>query len=209
MSIIHIADRPIERPFEEICAYASNHGRTVREYDLDPGDCGPNQVCNAEVRRTRRIASRISNRQGEEMLRTLAEAAWDGLPRSAVLADADPGARGGLYDAMSAVYVPLLQIPGVGAAKASKLLHLKRPALFPILDSKLMRLYREPASRAARRHPERGARRLYWAAIRDDVLRNRDELEQVRGELRAEEGLVGQMAGLSDVRLLDILAWRI
>ena len=51
------------------------------------------------------------------------------------------------------LYLPLLDIPGVSHAKASKLLHLKRPALFPILDSKLMALYRRPAAEAANAIP--------------------------------------------------------
>src|SRR3712207_2916825 len=121
------------------------------------------------------------------MLRILAVAPLSALPESASLVDADPGIRGGLYDAMSDVYSPLLAIPGVSHAKAPKLLHIKRDRLFPILDSKLMRLYREPAKAAGRRNPQRGASRLYWAAIREDAVCNSDALTALRKEIGKDE----------------------
>ena len=143
------------------------------------------------------------------MLRVLADAPWSRVPESAHLDQADPEIRGELYDHMLDLYLPLLDIPGVSHAKASKLLHLKRPALFPILDSKLMALYRRPAAEAAKRHPQLGYRRLYWAACREDVIANREPLDGLRTELEDQEGLLKKMAALSDIRLLDISAWKV
>lgn len=67
---------------------------------------------------------------------------------------------------MLKLYSLMTDIHGVGAAKASKVLHFKRPSLYPILDSRLMELYRDPAIAAAKQYKKRGFKRLYWAAIR-------------------------------------------
>ena len=209
MTAIQVAGRVVESPLDVVSGYAERYARTVREYDLAQADCPPNHACMQEVKRTRVIASRISNEQGTAMLRVLADAPWSRVPESAHLDQADPEIRGELYDHMLDLYLPLLDIPGVSHAKASKLLHLKRPALFPILDSKLMALYRRPAAEAAKRHAQLGHRRLYWAACREDVIANREPLDGLRTELEDQEGLLKKMAALSDIRLLDILAWKV
>ncbi|RSM53681.1 hypothetical protein DMB66_38400 [Actinoplanes sp. ATCC 53533] len=95
--------------------------------------------------------------------------------------------------------------------KVSKVLHLKRPHLFPILDSRVTRAYRKPAEEAAALHPGRGHRRMYWAAVRNDVVApaNASALASLRGLLRGDaDERVRQVAQLSDVRLLDILTWQ-
>jgi hypothetical protein len=52
----------------------------------------------------------------------------------------------------------------------------------------LVRSYAKPAADAARRHPQLDAKRLYWVAIREDLI---DEgnvfvLQEVRGTLAAD-----------------------
>jgi hypothetical protein len=66
---------------------------------------------------------------------------------------------------------PHRRSPARGVAKISKVLHLKCPGLFPILDSKVLL-----ASCSFRRCPipHRGRRAMFWAAIRDDVCTNFD-----------------------------------
>ncbi|WP_233625135.1 DUF6308 family protein [Actinoplanes sp. ATCC 53533] len=101
--------------------------------------------------------------------------------------------------------------PGISLGKVSKVLHLKRPHLFPILDSRVTRAYRKPAEEAAALHPGRGHRRMYWAAVRNDVVApaNASALASLRGLLRGDaDERVRQVAQLSDVRLLDILTWQ-
>jgi hypothetical protein len=103
--------------------------------------------------------------------------------------------------------------PGIGYGKISKVLHLKRPHLYPILDSKLRDAFRRPAEAAAERyqHHRPGVRWSFWAAVRDDVINpaNVEALNAVRTEMRNHrDDLVQRAAALSDVRLLDILAWR-
>jgi hypothetical protein len=103
--------------------------------------------------------------------------------------------------------------PRIAYGKISKVLHLKRPHLYPILDSQLRAAYRRPAKAAAQRYQQHRprVRWSYWAAIRDDAINpaNVEALRTVRTELRAHrQDLVRRAAELSDVRLLDILTWR-
>jgi hypothetical protein len=58
---------------------------------------------------------------------------------TALLRDADPFARGGLYDAAERLYQHFVadRPRGVNGAKISKCLYLMRPGLVPILDSRL------------------------------------------------------------------------
>ena len=109
---------------------------------------------------------------------------------------------------MTSLYTAL-QGPGVKDGKVSKVLHLKRPGLYPILDSALSAFYAHAARDAARDYPEDGFRRMYWAAIRKDVLTNQDALRQLRPTLANNETLrTYRVNQLSDLRLLDILAWK-
>ena len=94
----------------------------------------------------------------------------------------------------------------------SKVLHLKRPGLFPVRDSKVMAFYRHHARAAAARYPHRGRRKMFWAAIRDDVCTNLDSgaLPLFRRRLaQSESEQVRRIASLTDVRLLDLLTWAV
>jgi hypothetical protein len=96
----------------------------------------------------------------------------------------------------------------VRSGKLHKVLHLKRPHLYPILDSQLRRTYRTKAKLAGAQLARHGqpSRPAYWAAIRDDLLANALALRQLRDQL-VEDPELERLAGLSDLRLLDILAW--
>jgi hypothetical protein len=89
-----------------------------------------------------------------------------------------------------------------------------RPALFPILDSRLRSFYGPAAKAAARdiasRRPEFAAcKRMTWEAVRRDLLSNEAALRELRGALRGTDRALASEASarLSDVRLLDMLAW--
>lgn len=134
------------------------------------------------------------------------------IPRGAHLIDADPGLRGGLYDLAEKAYAEVTEPSGISHAKASKLLHLKRPHLFPILDSQVRLRYDDAATNAAALYPERGYTRMYWAAIRHDLIGGRGFLTVLRHELLkgadAGDQHQGRAAAVSDVRLLDLITWR-
>jgi hypothetical protein len=206
---LKVAGRTIADPVEVINTYARRYGRTLKEYDLaQAGD--PNRLTYEDIKSTRVIASRISNAEAKKMVK-LAEDnrnLWLELPTNARLQDADPAARDGLYEAMTALYRSL-QFRGVRSAKVSKVLYRKRPNLYPLLDTRLKSVYAQAAREAAARHPDRGFRRMYWAAIREDLLANEPALAALRRQLGAADGMDQSVRQLGDLRLLDIVAWKL
>lgn len=93
-------------------------------------------------------------------------------------------------------------------AKISKVLHLKRPRQYPILDSRLVRIYGEAAARTAATYSSRGKRQMYWAAIRSDLNRSADGLTELRSRMAAHPAArVQALRAVSDLRLHDMLTW--
>lgn len=181
--------------------------RTPAVYDY-PGPGAPSAVTPDEIRRTRAVSSRISAVEGDWFIALARSAPW--TPSDADLRDADPGESGGLYDSMLHLYSHFAGAApkGVNTAKVSKVLHLKRPKQFPILDSRLLRIYREAAARAAAAYDSRGNGRMYWAAIRSDHIRSADGLNELRTRMAAHPAArVQQLQAVSDLRLLDMLTW--
>jgi hypothetical protein len=65
------------------------------------------------------------------------------------LTDADPAVPDGLFASTARLYWAFTwpeHIPGVARAKVHKVLHIKRPGLYPILDDHLKGLYKPCAS---------------------------------------------------------------
>ncbi|MGW6172254.1 DUF6308 family protein [Arthrobacter sp. NPDC055138] len=191
--------------------------KTPAAFDLiGPGQVG--ELTGEEVVRTRKISSRISNREVAFFIKTAATAPWID---AADLADASPGTGltdGQLFTSMSDLYWHFAEgaPKGVSFAKISKVLHLKMPSLFPILDRHIARSY-TPAAKALKvDYPQLGWRRRTWLAIRNDLLDARASggLDELRAAIRSYESTdarqqdhVRRFDGLTDLRLLDILVW--
>ncbi len=207
---MRVADTWVDDPLSVLTGYAHRYGKTLRIYDYaGPGD--PLVLTMEEIVRTRVIASRISHAEARWLLRRSEDTPWSAVPADADLGTADPDEDGSTYG-------PMLQLwrhfygerpSGFSVAKLSKVLYLKRPALYPILDSRLMRRYRRPARRHGQARPNLG-RYQYWTAIRDDLIANTESgaLAQVREQLVASsDPAVQAMYGLTDLRLLDVCTW--
>jgi Family of unknown function (DUF6308) len=187
--------------------------RTLHGYDL-AGTGDQASLTRAEVARSRIIASRISNDECGRLLRRSQSAPWASVSMDMDLAQADPVRRGGPFDNAAALYWHFTtpHERGIGMAKIHKVLHLKRPQLYPVLDRLVRRLYSAQASVWVDVIP--GARRedavTFWAAIRADLIDedNRAALEVYRESLRVTRETAA-MANLPAVRLLDIAAWEI
>ncbi|WP_225623912.1 DUF6308 family protein [Rhodococcus rhodochrous] len=152
-------------------ATAKAHGYpavTVARYDL-PGPGALKEITADEIARTHKVRSRISHAQLDWFIRTAVDAPWAAAPIQAQLVEADPNISGELYDRAEALYDHFRTAAPrrVGVAKISKVLHLKRPGLFPILDSKV------------RWVRSRWRRRSSWA------------LSASRGDAMAEESTLG------------------
>lgn len=158
--------------------------------------------------RTRNVYSRISEQQLIWFVERATSEPWP--PADADLRRAEPNIRSGLYDQLEAFYRHFEKdAPSrVGRSKISKVLHIKRPAAFPMLDSKVTDVYLQKAAQAVERYPRlRYEKAAYWVAIRDDLITNTESEALV--ELRAALGDKGTLGAyldqITDLRLLDKL----
>ena len=210
MEQLHLAGRPISDPEGMLARYANEHWRTLRDYD---GIAGTSTTVNEPiVAATRRVASRISCTQGEWFIETSQSAPWRLVPPGARLQMADASTRNGLYDEALRLWNHFRENApkGVAIAKISKVLYLVRPALFPILDSRMVRLYRDAAGRTAEDLRQADSpfltRRMYWEAIRRDLVIGAEQFDAIQQRTR---GSHPSLASLSDVRVHDILCWQL
>jgi hypothetical protein len=181
--------------------------RTPAIYDF-PGPGDPSAITPDEIRRTRAVSSRISAAEGDWFISLATTAPW--TPVGGDIRDADPAISGGLYDSMLDLYGHFTATAprGVSTAKISKVLHLKRPTQFPILDSRLVHIYEKAAAREAKKYPSRGRRRMLWAAIRWDLVQSSDALAELRRRMGDHTSArVRALQAVSDLRLHDMLTW--
>jgi hypothetical protein len=179
---------------------------------LGPGR--PDILTAEEVRRTRKISSRISNAEVDFFVGAAVSAPW--VDPGLDLGDADPDHQ--LFSDMTRLYWHFAESApkGVNFAKISKVLHVKQPHLFPILDSHIKRSYAASARALRADFPELGWRRRTWVAVRNDLVdaRSSGALGELRELIRGfedsdanEQRRVRNLATLGDLRLLDILVW--
>lgn len=145
-----VAGREVEDAVAAVGAYIRDHLDSVRQYDL-PGPGDPHVLTREEVVRTRAIASRISEEEADWFVNQSADAPWADVPAYLDLRVCDPSAEGAEYDAAEALYMHFFdQRPkSISIGKIHKVLHVKRPHLYPILDSRLRQLYLPLARDAA------------------------------------------------------------
>ena len=103
-------------------------------------------------------------------------------------------------------------------AATSKILHLKWPDFFPVIDGELRTLYSDQALTAEQRIPGSRRRRhatttAYWMAVRQDLLQpaNLEADKSTREGLRAapDRQKASLLIQLTRLRLLDALAWAV
>jgi hypothetical protein len=215
---LRIAGTTVDDPMPIWRAYALLYAETIRGYDLrPPGD--PNVLTPEEAWCSRIIGSRMSRRERNELVRRAAEpdCPWGDVRGDADLADADSAATGGDFDHAADLYWYFTspeRIRGVRVAKVHKVLHVKRPGLYPILDKRVCNLYRDYAKRwvgeLARLRVTIRDSPPYWAAIRNDLVFNGPQLHEYRQELSASDDEKAMLlAQLTNVRLQDIVAWKV
>ena len=164
------------------------------------------------------MGSRISAKEAAWLIDRGTTAPWAAVPLDAQLKDADPLVIDGLYDRAADLWEHFWDArpANVSTAKISKTLYLMRPGLFPIFDSYLTRFYRTAARAAAidvaqKRASLARVRTLYWEAVRRDIVGNEAALQALRRVLPATGAPLAVQAAerLSDLRLLDMLAWAV
>ena len=132
-------------------------------------------------------------------------AGFKAVPATARLEDCTPGSD--LYSAATSLY-SLFRLPNIGRAKRSKLLHIKRPWLFPIYDTRVHRVYHDRAKDL--RAEIGGADGGWWESARRDLADDADDFVWLSSRLRDDDDARVRQAGkLTGLRLLDIITWRL
>ncbi|MDP9021593.1 MAG: DUF6308 family protein [Actinomycetota bacterium] len=209
---VDIADVRVDDPHGAVVRWLTEHDKTVRGYDQHTSQ-HPDRITARDVLATQYTKLRVDGMELQFFLDRGRSAPWHLVPADATLAAADPEEEGGLYDAAEELYGHFYRgrLRGLAIGKIHRVLHLKRRHLFPLLDGRLLELYKDAATEASRRfrdHGRRGRRgRLYWVAIRDDILAAGDLWDDLRANLATSDGPAALGAELSDVRLHDILCW--
>lgn len=213
MESIQLANKAIpgERVAQALSDYCQHHHATIRFYDLgggkEPGSPAP-EVTLEDIGRMTLINPDLSGNDAAILLQHgAADEPWKGIDPAARLEDADPMVKDGLYDAALDLFKHFTALDNIGLAKASKLLHLKRPFLFPILDSYVTSFY-EDAQRevlVTLKDTRPDHRTAYWAAIRNDLIANSAPLRPIIDSLPTETAEV--VTKLSPLRVVDIMVW--
>ena len=215
---IAVAGRVVRNPAHAVAEYLDQHGGTVTHYDFRAATFGQVNLDLIRATRSPWMGSRISAKEATWLIDRGTTAPWAAIPFDAQLKEADPLAVDGLYDRAAVLWEHFWDArpANVSTAKISKVLYLMRPGLFPILDSYLIRFYRTAARAAAIDLGQKRAslgrfRTLYWEAVRRDILDNEANLQVLRQALAATGTPLPEQAArrLSDLRLLDMLAWAV
>jgi Family of unknown function (DUF6308) len=210
--VVFVAGRDaftVDGALEVLTHYEASFGATVSHYDLG----GPDEieiddaVSTTDLGRLVLINAGLDGEDGARLLAFDLASRLRGLGVDLRLEEVDQRAPGtdDVYARMDAVWRGLMVLPNIIEAKVSKLLHLKRPKLFPIIDSRIQEIYRSAAEQSGRslgwtvRH--------YWSAIAADVRANQSAFTEIRHQLMDASSTSRRLVYLSDLRMQDILAW--
>jgi hypothetical protein len=192
----------VDEAFAQLRLYAETNPAVLRYYDGLPGlenvgGIDPDKVTLDDLARTMVIGSDLKANDIPWLVEVDAEKEFAAIPVRARLEDAVPGSE--LFEAATALDETFSGHRGFGQAKKSKLLHLKRPYLFPISDSFVRMTYRDAVAGAD-----------FLAAVHRDLVNTANVQEFDRLEARLEHEPTGSpaqlLSGAPRLRLLDILA---
>jgi hypothetical protein len=105
------------------------------------------------------------------------------------------------WDAVGSAFDLVCRIPKIKLARASKILHKKRPDLIPIIDSVLIAYYRDVDQEGWQNLTCGEEAKKVLRLFRSDLIAARDELRPIRQRLDQ----LGRP--LSEVRSLELLIW--
>ncbi|MEV0801673.1 MULTISPECIES: DUF6308 family protein [unclassified Kribbella] len=192
----------VDEAIAQLRLYAETNGAVLRYYDGLPGmtlvgGAEPNHVTLSDLGRMMVIGADLRAQDIPWLLEVEAEKEFAAIPVDARLEDAAPGSD--LFEAAMALDEKFSGHRGFGQAKKSKLLHLKRPFLYPVSDSFIRMTYTNAAAGAE-----------FLSAVHRDLVNpaNLRDFKLLQVRLIAEPAtsaarLLGEAPTL---RLLDILA---
>ncbi|GAB2617054.1 hypothetical protein GCM10027269_86840 [Kribbella endophytica] len=204
MWLMNIGSRKIvvDEAIAQLRIYCESNGAVLRYYDGLPGlttvgGSEPDKVTLEDLARTMVIGSDLRALDIPWLLEVDADKEFAAIPVGAKLEDAAPGSE--LFDAAIALDEKFSGHRGFGQAKKAKLLHLKRPYLFPVSDSFIRMTYSDSSAGAE-----------FLAAVHRDLVHpaNVRDFKALQVRLIAEPATSAAkvLAEAPTLRLLDILA---
>ena len=205
---------------------------TVRIYDL--GAPSPrDKVTTDDIGRMVVFGARLDYERAVRYFDGLVAPAWASKSDNTMKLHAQPNLADDDWlrsDRVTQAYELFRSIngPSTHYAQTSKLLHLKWPAFYPIVDSRLREAYGRRTVDLFNEHRHqlghtRSLRRwgrvdirVYWLAFRHDLLGNRESgaLAALRAAIKnhpivtkADRAHRANLLQVLDLRLLDMLAW--
>jgi len=204
LAVVRVGDEEISQRTAQdfVTTYAHDYAATILYFDFDgrtDGNVEPSDgVTLADLGRMTVINADLNGQDAARLLSL--DIAWTSVAPTARLETADPDEPDGLYAAMTTMWSDVRKLRRIGPAKASKLLHIKRPFAFPLLDRDVRKTYK-------RRYANSND---FWREIRADLVDGASELDAIGNELRVADEVDLRRAGrLPRLRLLDILAWKL
>lgn len=175
--------------------YAEAVPDTLTYYDFGGSDADPhphNTVDLSDAGRLVVINARLGADDVPFMIRRAESAPWAAVSPTDDLLQLE---WQGLLDRAEQLYRHFRPATGrrLGPTRTHKLLHLKRPHVFPIVDSVVRETYGDRARAEGGR---------YWPVLAQEIQDNRAAYEQLKARLASER--VGR---LTVPRLHDILVW--
>ena len=192
----------VDEAIAQLRLYAETNGAVLQYYDGLPGmtcvgGSDPDQVTLEDLARTMVIGADLRAMDFPWLLEVEAEKEFAAIPVDARLEDATPGSD--LFLAAMALDEKFTGHRGFGHAKKSKLLHLKRPYLYPVTDSFIRMTYGTASAGSE-----------FLTAVHRDLVNPaniRDfKLLQVRLIAEPPTSAARLLAEVPTLRLLDILA---
>ena len=204
MTSINLQDHTeISNCEEEIRRYCSGDfgkGRrrdnSFRNYDcfIVPQDC---KLQEMDIRVANRMQARISSKVRQKILSRRAdiESALTRIPSDCDLSQDE------LPDALAQLFAAIMS-KDVKLARATKILHKKRPKLIPILDSVIQK-YAHKVSQSSLEYADDVKRAMIYCQVMQKELKHSSKALSAIQKNIAKEGI-----RLSKVRILDILIWK-
>jgi hypothetical protein len=186
-------ENPLELALQFLEAYSS--------YEADD-DSGPASFDERALRLANRGGARIAAVEIAAILERRGE-----IERALRKIDPDASLAVGTssvpWISLTRLFDAFADIRGVGFSKMTKALHVKRPALIPILDSVVQAYLTrdDPQTRSPGAFGERATTLV--RSYKRDLDRNRSVLREIQGELERDG------YRLTEVRILDLLIWSV
>lgn len=208
-----LANQEVSVDAASLVRYAEGPGtsRTIARFDARAMEWKESLSID-DVRLTRQIKSRISEGEAAWFVERGRTAPWGEVSPADSLSAADPNDPrvDSCYRRADRLYRHFSEPGrrGVAMGKLSKVLYLMRPRVVPIIDSRLARLYRHRAREVAHQL-NLGSRYNYWEAVRLDLVdpRTLAALAAIRDWAAAGSASVSHLGKLTDIRILDLIAW--